>query len=414
MSVSGSSRSVGRGSSRERARRARSAAARAAREVAAEARARQRQRAQRRPQRGGGRAGARALEADLAEVQVVRGEVRVRRVVGVEPADAGIGEQDAAAAVGLEAVLVRVDHDRVGARDRRERRAAPRRARRRRRAARRSRRRRRRRAGGRRAPRTGRRSRRRRRSRRARSCPAWPRPCRRRRARSRAASASRSMPPARVLRRRSRGGRRARRTRARACSGRSRPRRSRASGCSSRATQSASRLAIVPDAVRCPRCCGEAEHRRRAARPPRAPSRRWPARRRARGCSGSAASPSRTPPRRPRVRRLEHLAGVARVGVGVRVAQPLGQLAERRPLGRGRGRGASSVSDAEREQGLRPGRRADARHRRRETDVARVHASQPRERPRAGELARDLLLVDRLLGEVLVVVGVLAGRSTGR
>ena len=40
-------------------------------------------------------------------------EVRVRRVVGVEAPDAGIAEQHAAAAVGLQAVLVRVDHDRV-------------------------------------------------------------------------------------------------------------------------------------------------------------------------------------------------------------------------------------------------------------------------------------------------------------
>jgi hypothetical protein len=54
---------------------------------------------------------ARALERDLAEVQVARREVGVRRVVPVEPADDGITEQHAAAAVGLEAVLVRIDHD---------------------------------------------------------------------------------------------------------------------------------------------------------------------------------------------------------------------------------------------------------------------------------------------------------------
>ena len=50
-----------------------------------------------------------------------RGEVGVRRVVGVEAPDRGVGEQDAAAAVGLQAVLVRVDHDRVGASHRRRR-----------------------------------------------------------------------------------------------------------------------------------------------------------------------------------------------------------------------------------------------------------------------------------------------------
>ncbi len=76
---------------------------------------RQVERAQRQPQRGGGRAGARALEADLAEVQVAGGEVGVRRVVLVQPADAGVAEQHRAAAVGLQAVLVRVDDDAVGA-----------------------------------------------------------------------------------------------------------------------------------------------------------------------------------------------------------------------------------------------------------------------------------------------------------
>ena len=80
--------------------------------------------AQRRPQRGGGGTGPRALQADLAEVQVARREVRVRRVVAVQAADAGVAEQHGAAAVGLEAVLVRVDDDGVGAPHGVERRAA--------------------------------------------------------------------------------------------------------------------------------------------------------------------------------------------------------------------------------------------------------------------------------------------------
>ena len=88
-----------RGAARPRSRTARAATA-----------------SQRQPQRGGGRAGARALEADLAQMQLVGREVRVRRVVRVQAPDAGIGEQDRPAAVGLEAVLVRVDDDRVGAR----------------------------------------------------------------------------------------------------------------------------------------------------------------------------------------------------------------------------------------------------------------------------------------------------------
>src|SRR5690606_41554092 len=56
----------------------------------------------------------RALQADLAEVEAVRGEVGVGRVVAVEPADGGVAEEDAAAAVGLEPMLVGVHDDRVG------------------------------------------------------------------------------------------------------------------------------------------------------------------------------------------------------------------------------------------------------------------------------------------------------------
>src|SRR4051812_39262381 len=78
-------------------------------EVPAEPLARERQRPQGRPERRRRRAGARALQADLAEVQIAGGEVRVRRVVGVEPADARVREEDTPAAVGLQAVLVRVD-----------------------------------------------------------------------------------------------------------------------------------------------------------------------------------------------------------------------------------------------------------------------------------------------------------------
>ena len=77
----------------------------------------ERQQAHRRPERHGARARPRALEADLAQVQVGRAEVRVRRVVLVEPPDRRVAEEDAAAAVGLQAVLVRIDHDRVGLAD---------------------------------------------------------------------------------------------------------------------------------------------------------------------------------------------------------------------------------------------------------------------------------------------------------
>ena len=66
------------------------------------------------PERDGGGAGAGALEADLAEVELLGGEVGVRGVVLVEAAHGGVAEEDAAAAVGLEAVLVGVDDDGVG------------------------------------------------------------------------------------------------------------------------------------------------------------------------------------------------------------------------------------------------------------------------------------------------------------
>ena len=73
----------------------------------------QREGAEREPERGGGGARAAALQRDLAEVERVRCEVGVRRVVAVEPADDRVAEEDGAAAVGLEPVLVRIHHDRV-------------------------------------------------------------------------------------------------------------------------------------------------------------------------------------------------------------------------------------------------------------------------------------------------------------
>ena len=56
-----------------------------------------------------------ALERDLAEVQLIGAEVGVGGIVDVEPPDARIGEEDGAAAVGLEAVLMGVDDDAVDA-----------------------------------------------------------------------------------------------------------------------------------------------------------------------------------------------------------------------------------------------------------------------------------------------------------
>ena len=73
----------------------------------------ERQEALRRPERDRRGAGPRALEADLAEVQVAGTEIGIGRVVSVVPADGGIAEDHTAAAVGLQAVLVRVDDDRI-------------------------------------------------------------------------------------------------------------------------------------------------------------------------------------------------------------------------------------------------------------------------------------------------------------
>ena len=81
----------------------------------------QRQRLQGQPQPGGGGAGARALQADLPEVQVGLGEVRERRVVAIDAPPHRVGEEHRAAAVGLQAVLVRIDDDGVALGDRRVR-----------------------------------------------------------------------------------------------------------------------------------------------------------------------------------------------------------------------------------------------------------------------------------------------------
>ena len=78
----------------------------------------ERQEPHRGPQRHRGRAGARAFERDLAQVQLVRREVGVGRIVAVEAPDGGIAKEHAAAAVGLQPVLVRVDDDGVGVADR--------------------------------------------------------------------------------------------------------------------------------------------------------------------------------------------------------------------------------------------------------------------------------------------------------
>src|SRR5579863_6817205 len=76
-----------------------------------------RKQALRGPECDGGGSGTRTFERDLAEVQVFGSEVRKRRVVFVVAPDAGIAEEDAAAAVGLEAVLVGVDDEGVGVGD---------------------------------------------------------------------------------------------------------------------------------------------------------------------------------------------------------------------------------------------------------------------------------------------------------
>src|SRR5580704_16728147 len=65
------------------------------------------------PEGGGCGAGARTFETDFAEVKFGGAEVGVGRIVFVEAADSRIAEENAAAAVRLETVLVRVDDDGV-------------------------------------------------------------------------------------------------------------------------------------------------------------------------------------------------------------------------------------------------------------------------------------------------------------
>jgi hypothetical protein len=72
--------------------------------------------------------------------------------------------------------------------------------------------------------------------------------------------------------------------------------------------------------------------------------------------------------------RLEHLPGIARIGVRVRVVEPPGQFRERRAFGVGRVVGVLGHR-AERQQRLRAG--VEPRGERGwEPDVARVHAAQ--------------------------------------
>ena len=73
----------------------------------------ERQQPHRRPECHGRGPRPRALQRDLAQVQLGRAEVGIGRVMPIEPADGRVAEQDASATIGLEAVLVRVDDDRV-------------------------------------------------------------------------------------------------------------------------------------------------------------------------------------------------------------------------------------------------------------------------------------------------------------
>ncbi len=74
----------------------------------------ERQQPLRRPQRNRRCPGARAFQRNLPEVQFVRAEVGVGRIVPVMTADGRVAKQYAAAAVGLQPVLVRIDDDGIG------------------------------------------------------------------------------------------------------------------------------------------------------------------------------------------------------------------------------------------------------------------------------------------------------------
>ncbi len=77
----------------------------------------ERQQALRGPERHCRGSGTRALEANLAQVQFVGGEVGIGRVVLVKAAHLRIAKENAAAAIGLETMLVGVDHDGISCSD---------------------------------------------------------------------------------------------------------------------------------------------------------------------------------------------------------------------------------------------------------------------------------------------------------
>ncbi len=54
---------------------------------------------------------ARTLQADLAKMQFARREVRIRRIVFIEPPRRWIAKQNAPASIRLQPVFVRIDHN---------------------------------------------------------------------------------------------------------------------------------------------------------------------------------------------------------------------------------------------------------------------------------------------------------------
>ena len=66
------------------------------------------------PQGYGGSAGARTLQADLAQMQIMRSEIGVGRIMFIKAAYSRITKKDAAAAIRLQPMLVRINHDGVG------------------------------------------------------------------------------------------------------------------------------------------------------------------------------------------------------------------------------------------------------------------------------------------------------------
>ena len=65
------------------------------------------------PERYGSGAGPRTFQTDFAQMKFVRTEVGVGGIVLIEPPDCWVAKQDAAASVRLQAMFVRIDHDRV-------------------------------------------------------------------------------------------------------------------------------------------------------------------------------------------------------------------------------------------------------------------------------------------------------------